>query len=124
MHLTENPILGCTPAGEQKQGHVNAKRLLKQGQNTRSRAKPAGSYRSAQTLARLLAESLKQLIEAEIQQGLRGGHPTDLIKTELQTAFCQSQTLSQLLHRNRLREMEREVGQGRCHNLHRRTRPR
>jgi hypothetical protein len=69
----EQAVIGCAPAGEQEQGHVDPEGELKQTQN-----------------------ACKQLVEAVVLQRLGGRHATNPIKAEIQAILADSPHLGQL----------------------------
>jgi hypothetical protein len=91
VQTAEATIVGSTPACEQEQRHLNAKGLLKQRDNATGLSQATGLDRMAESLARVLGERGKQLVEAMFLQGLSRCHATNLIKTEFETVFTDLQ---------------------------------
>lgn len=70
MLQSEQPVIRCTAAGMQKQGHVDAELLLKQRQNTSGFGQPTGTDRPTKTLTRLIGKRYEQLVQAMFLQRL------------------------------------------------------
>jgi hypothetical protein len=61
---SEQAIIRCPAAGEQKQGHGDAELLLELRQHSSGLGQPAGANRPTKTLTRLVGERYKQFVQA------------------------------------------------------------
>jgi hypothetical protein len=111
MLQAKQTVIGCSPAGEQKQGHVNAELLFKQGQNPRRLAKATGTDRSAQTLARLIREGDEQFVQSVFLQCPQGCDTTDPLKAEIKATHTCSQNTCQIGNLDRIAEVQPEIPQ-------------
>ena len=114
---TKQSVIGSSPTGEQKEAHVNAELLFKQGQNPRRLAEATGTDRSAQTLARLIREGDKEFVQTVFLQCPQGRDTTDPRKAEVKATHTCSQNTSQIWNFDRIAEVQPEIPQCFAHKL-------
>ena len=110
-------VFSCSPAGEQKQGHVDPEFPFKQDYNTLRLTKSAGTNRPAQTLTRLIGKRRKQFVQAVLLQRPHSGDPADPLKAEIQISHIGSQNTCQVWNLNRLAVVGFEILKRLAHKL-------
>ena len=118
MILPKGTIIRRASTRPQEQWHLNTKSLLKESHNTLGLAQATGRNGMTQSLAGLIRERSKQLVEAVLLQGLRKADATHLLKTEIETVFTDPQKSGQLTEINRLLKVKTKILTHRCNNLH------
>lgn len=110
-------VIGCTPAGEQKQGHINPELHFKQGEHSRRLTKSAGTNRPPKTLVRLIRQRRKQFIQSVLLQRPQCGDPADPLKAEIQISHTCSQNTCQIWNLNLFAVVHPEIPKRLAHEL-------
>ena len=97
MGPAKQAVIGGPAAGEQKQGHLNAKGLLKQAHNALGLPKAAGLDGVMQALAWLLGKGGEELVEPVALKCLGRRHAANLLKAVIHTALAMSNGDAELL---------------------------
>jgi hypothetical protein len=95
MLAAKKAVLSGPATGEQKQGHFNAKRLLKEGHHTAGLGQSTATDRLLQGLPGLSTEHGKQAVQTMHLQGLGRGHAPHLIKAVFEAILTDVQSFGQ-----------------------------
>ncbi|MFZ9173949.1 MAG: hypothetical protein ACO28M_06540 [Vulcanococcus sp.] len=109
MSSPKQPVIGSPAAGLQKHRHLNAKGLFKQRHHISSALQSAASKGALQTLAWMIRQDSKQLIEALLEQCLRWRHSPDVAKAQIQAVLADTKCLKNSAHVNWILQMQTEI---------------
>jgi hypothetical protein len=118
MLQSEQAIIRCTAAGEQKQGHGDAELLLKERQHSRGLGQPTGTNRPTKSLTRLIREGDEQFVQAKVLERLKWRDAFDAIEAEIKAVQADAKRFSHRRDLNRVAKVLAEIMQRVGHHLH------